>query len=67
MRVLHSQVPVVVVLAAEQARERVLANGALAFISQPVNLTELDHLVTRALGANRRGSTSQQLRREDKR
>ena len=67
MRVLHSHVPVLVISAAEQARDRVLAYGALAFVLQPVNFTELDQLVARALAANRRGSPSQQLPREDER
>lgn len=57
MRALHSPVPVIVVSQLAQAKEEVLANGALAFIPNPFpnpfDVRELDRLVALALSARR--------------
>ena len=53
MRALHSPVPVIVVSHRAQAKEEVLANGALAFIPNPFDVRELDRLVALALSARR--------------
>jgi DNA-binding NtrC family response regulator len=55
IRALDMQVPVLVISASTlaQAKREALANGAFAFILQPINLDELGRLVARALGANR--------------
>ena len=56
LRVLHGDVPVIVVSGASWAKDTALAGGAFAFIEAPPNLDELDRTVTHALSASRDGA-----------
>lgn len=53
MRALHSDVPLIVVSGAIWLMDRVLANGAFAFVDKPPDLRELDRAVADALGPSR--------------